>query len=186
VPLRAVVGCVALALLAAACGDGGDGAAVKIDWDLSTSHTMADTGWPKEHLKLDAVDLNPVDSVRIRFSGDRELVEPDGIRRVGLSRDRQQLTELSIHSEPLTVDGAYRLALRWCREWKLPTKPIDDWHASGGKNFNTEAYNPRQKVGPDEPEPSVKLGSSFEDEPRTTLVRLIFFWDPDLTASASG
>jgi hypothetical protein len=49
-----------------------------IDWDLSTSHTTDDVDWPKPDLS--AVEISPVESVRIRlpagrrFAGGRELV----------------------------------------------------------------------------------------------------------------
>jgi hypothetical protein len=179
--MRARAGVVALALLLAGCG-ADSGEPMKIDWDLSRSHTMNDVAWPDP--SADSIELRPIASARIRFSDDREINETSAIRRVAVDREGQQIAELAIYSTPATVEDAYRLALRWCKLWKLPTTTIDEWHAGGGEHFNVAAYNPRQQLGPNHPEPSVKVLSSFDDD-RPVIMSLQFFW-PAETADGNS
>jgi len=177
--MRARAGVVALGLLLAGCG-ADSGEPMKIDWDLSRSHTMQDVAWPDP--STDSIELGPIASARIRFSDDREVDETSAIRRVAVDREGQRIAELAIYTTPATVADAYRLALRWCRQWALPTTTIDEWHAAGGGHFNVTAYNPEQKLGPNHPEPSVKVLSSFDDD-RPVVMSLQFFWG---AATADG
>ncbi len=173
--MRALACAVAFVLFLAGCGSD-DRTAMKLDWDLSQSHTMRDVDWPDP--SIDATELRPIASVRIRFSGGRELHETGAIRRVAIDRESERVSDVSLFSKPATVDDAYSLALRWCKEWRLPTKTIDDWHAAGGKTFNMEAYDPKAKLGPNDPSVSVTVLYSFEDD-RPVIMSLSFFWGAD-------
>jgi hypothetical protein len=174
--MRGLAGAVALLLLVAGCGSDG-GTPMTIDWDLSRSHTMQDVDWSDP--SISSIEPRPLKSVRIRFSGGRELSETGGMKKLSLSREDDQLTELALFSQNATVDDAYELALRWCEEWKLPTDAIDAWHAGGGTRFNMVAYDPKDKPAAGDPFVSLKVLSSFEDD-RPVNIALIFFWPSDL------
>jgi hypothetical protein len=176
--MRALLACVVLGLLLAGCStyhadDGGDPR--RIDWDLSRSHTMDDVHWPRSEPVIDKADLRPVRSLRIRFPDGRRLTESAGINHVELFRDARQVTEIAIHSQPMTLRAAYRLALRWSREWGLATTEIERWRASGGREFNLGAYDPKADLDPARPSPSVEILHSFEDDP-PNVVALSFYW----------
>jgi hypothetical protein len=170
--MRALAVCAVMALVAAGCG-GDRKTAMKLDWDLSSSHTLGDVDWPDA--SLSAHEWTPIDSVRIRFSGGRTLNEKGVVRRVGGEREGDVVSAVLLYSHPLTAGDAYRLALRWCREWHLPPAAIDEWHDAGAKTFLATAYNPREKLGPNHPEPSVKILSSFLDD-KPVVVSLRFGW----------
>ncbi|HUC20734.1 MAG TPA: hypothetical protein VMR98_04535 [Candidatus Polarisedimenticolaceae bacterium] len=150
-----------------------------INWDLSRSHTMQDVSWPDP--STSAMELRPIESVRIKFSDSRELHETSGIRRLAIDRgfkvynQENQISDLAVYSEPLTVDDGYKLALRWCKQWDIPAKAIDEWHATGGKTFNHPAFDSRKKIDFDHPEVSILPLYSFEDD-KTVIMSLQFSW----------
>jgi hypothetical protein len=161
-----------LALLAPGCG--GDHGKM-IDWDLSASHTTKDVGWPKPDLT--AVEISPVESLRIRFPEGRELTEKDGlVHDVTMDREGDEVTGLNVDSQPKTADDAYELALRWAREWDLPTEPIERWHERGvaGSTASTGS-KPGSRLGEHGPQPALQIRHSFDDE-RPSLVSLEFDW----------
>jgi len=179
--MRGLACAVAVVLLLAGCGSD-EGTPMKLDWELSKSHTMQDVDWPDA--STNAIELRPIASVRIGISGGRELHETGGIRRVAVDRHGERISDVALYSEPATVGDAYELALRWCREWKLPTTTIDDWHAAGGKTFNMEAYDPKAKLGPNDPSVSIKVLYSFDDD-RPVIMSLSFFWGAETAAGDS-
>lgn len=152
--------------------------AFDLNWDLSHSHRQQDIPeWADSSAAdLSATELSPVNSLNIKLSDDRFVAETgQTVRRVGLYREGGQLMTVSILSYPMTADEARPLALRWCREWKLPTTEIDKWYAYGAKTFLSTAYNPKEKLDDNHPEPSVKLLPSFLDD-RPFVVSLDFGW----------
>lgn len=150
---------------------------MKLDWDLANRHTLGDVDWPDR--SVGAVEWTPIDSVKIRFSDDRAVSEKGSvIRRVGGERSGDDVRAVLLYSHPLTADAAYRLAKRWCREWKLPTAEIDSWYDAGANTFLLTAYNPQEKLGANHPEPSVKILSSFLDD-KPVVVSLRFGWIRD-------
>lgn len=183
--LALVIGGLLLALGVAACGSGGDDAgggagdakALALDWNLAGGHTMDDVHWPAEHHDLTAVDLRPIASVHFAFPGGREFTATGkDVLRVSPFRKGRVVSEINVMSHPETVDGAYALATRWAREFGIPTKPLERWHAAGGKARNVVAYDThQQRLGKDGPLPSLKLLSSFEDA-KPVSVELSFFW----------
>jgi hypothetical protein len=182
--MRALVAVVAALLLVAGCGSD-DGTPMKIDWDLSTSHTMQDVEWSDP--AISSIEPRPLDSVRIRFSGGRELHETSGMKKLALDRNGETVTELALHSDNLTADDAYELALRWARQWDLPTAKLDAWHAAGAKSYNIVAYDPKAKPAAGDPNVSLKILNSFNDE-RPFSVALDFFWprQAELQGAAAG
>src|SRR4051794_24854164 len=96
------------ALLLVGCGGGDDdggGNAVKADWDLSSSHTMQDVDWSDPG--IDALDVRPIESVRLRFPDGSVFEATSGITRIGLFRNGDQLDEVRLLADPMTVDDAY-------------------------------------------------------------------------------
>jgi hypothetical protein len=169
--MRALAICILMGLLSAGCGRE-SGPPMTLDWDLSASHTIDDVAWPDA--SLTAHEWRPA-SVRIRFSGNRMVDEDGTIRRLAGVREGNGVTDIRLYSHPLTAEDAYRLASRWCREWSLPADAIDRWHDEGDKTFLATAYNPKEKLGPNRPEPSVRILSSYLDD-KPVVVSLQFAW----------
>jgi|GEM_PF-6111619 len=182
--MRALAAVAAGLLLVAGCGSD-DGTPMKIDWDLSKSHTMQDVDWPDP--SISSIEPRPLDSVRIRFSGGRELHETSGMKKLALDRVGETVTELGLHSANLTADDAYELALRWARQWDLPTEKLEAWHAAGAKRYNIVAYDPKAKPAAGDPNVSLKVLYSFDDD-RPVSIALNFFWptQPELQGAAAG
>jgi hypothetical protein len=169
--------------LTAGCSSGGGGGDEMIDWDLSDSHTTADVDWPKPGQS--AVQVEPVDSVRIRLPAGRAFEASDGVRAVGLERKGDEVTTVQLDSEPQSTDDAYQLALRWAKEWDLPRRPLDDWYRDrragrerGQEDLTSTALataGPDERIGESGPVPSIRILHSFMDD-RPSLVSLRFFW----------
>lgn len=138
---------------------------MKVDWDLSQRSDTAAVHWPKPD--LDAVEVKPEGDVRIRFPGNRELTAPGGtIGGIFMRRQGQTVQELSVNGVPQTRAAGYERALEWARQWKLPTKPLEDWyrqyaHAPPSQPPNTETSKPAEKDGFG---PAVSILYSFNDE----------------------
>lgn len=164
--------CCVLAAAAVGCGGGEKGAdrPMKIDWDLSKSHTTEDVSWPRP--EQSAVELGPIGSVRITLPGGRTVGEEDGVvRDIALDRRGDQLRGIQLDSPPLSDEGARELAVRWAKEWGLSAAPFSGGEAtaiSGGRD---------ERIGDDGPIPSVEIRKSFRDE-QPALASLSFFW-PD-------
>jgi hypothetical protein len=173
-------------------GNGEGGTAEVIDWDLSRTHTTRDVDWPRPD--IDAVEIRPVDSVRIELPGGQAFSD-DGtiVHDVSLTRDGEHVTKVQIDSLPRTTEDAYELAIRWGREWGVPTDAIERWHHErvagrerGEENLRSTAEAIPDRgvtVGePDGPEPTVQIRYSFDDDERPSLVSLQFYWPPRLDA----
>jgi hypothetical protein len=176
--MRAVCAVVALcaALLVAGCGDDdGGGSPVKADWDLSSSHTMQDVQWRDPG--IDALNLLPIESVHLRFPDDNTFTASSGITRIGLTRNGEQLEEVRLFADPMTVDDAYALAQKWAKEYDLPLAPLQKWHAEGGSvEFRVLSVGPPgQTVGTGGPEPSLEIiDSAVDDKPAQVVLN--FGW----------
>jgi hypothetical protein len=169
---------VSAALLVAGCGggddDGGAGA-VKADWDLSSSHTMQAVDWSDPG--IDALNLQPIESVHLRFPDGRAFQAKSGITRIGLTRNGEQLEELSLFADPMTVDDAYARARTWARDYDLPLAPLQKWHAAGGSvEFRVLSVGPPgHTVGKGGPEPSLEIiDSAVDDKPAQVVLN--FAW----------
>jgi hypothetical protein len=165
-------------LAAAGCGgsESESSEGTLIDWDVSTSHTTDDVDWPKPDLS--AVEISPVESVRIRlpagrrFAGGRELVHD-----VTLDRRGDLVRGLQVDSHPRTRDQAYELAGRRADEWNLSRKPFDEWREGARKTPVLSTARQGERIGDTGPIPTVEIRHSFEDE-RPALVSLQLYW-PD-------
>lgn len=193
VDVRPLAAALLLALVLAGCGDG-TGEPVKIDWDLSRSHTVGDVEFVEP--ELTANEIKPIESVRIRlpegkvFTADGEVVHD-----VSLDREGEQLVNLQIDSEPLETDQAYELALGWAREFDLPPEPIEKWHEkrveareAGAEDVTSTTLTtpkPGVTIGPGGPEPYLQIRYSFNDE-IPSIASLQFFWKPDRSIAGSA
>jgi hypothetical protein len=165
-------------LLVAGCGGGDDdggGNAVKADWDLSSSHTMADVDWSDPG--IDALNLLPIESVRLRFPDDSVFEATSGIQRIGLTRNGDQLDEVRLFADPMTVDDAYALAVKWAKHYDLPLAPLQKWHAAGGSvESRVVSYQPSgATLGDGGPQPTLEIiDSAVEDKPAQVVLN--FGW----------
>jgi hypothetical protein len=176
---RLAVLLLATGLALSGCGgdDESGGEMKRIDWDLSKSHTTADVDWPNPD--LEATEISPVGSVRIRMPGGQAFSAGDGVvHDVTLERRGDEVITVQIDSHPRTHADAYDLAVEWAKPWGVPTKPLDDWRRGVDSDGDptVEAIAPDAPVGgPDGPEPTVQIRKSFDDE-RPSLVSLQFLW----------
>jgi hypothetical protein len=177
--VRAALAVVAVcaATLAAGCGGGNDGGGkpVKADWNLSRSHTMHDVSWTDPN--LDALNLQPIESVRLRFPDGSVFETASGITRIGLTRNGEQLDEVSLFADPMTVDEAFAQAEKWARRYDLPLAPIQRWHASGGSvETRVVSYRPSgETLGHGGPQPTLEIIASAVDHKPAQVV-LDFAW----------
>lgn len=167
-----------LAAAALATGCGGEQPAV-IDWDLSSSRTTAHVDWPTPD--LDSTVIEPIQSVRIRFPRGRVFVsDGDVVHDVTLAREDDAAKEIDliqIDSHPRTTEDAYRLAVRWAEQWRLPHASLDDWY-EGRVKTPVLTTATRAEAGPGGLVPAIEIRYSFNDE-RPALVSLRFSWAPE-------
>jgi hypothetical protein len=176
--MRALAGCVALALLMTGCGSPDYGPAKTLDWDLATSHTMNDVDWPDPSAEF--VELRPIASLTIALSDGRQVNETSAIRRIDIERIKQQVTELDIFAEPATVDEAYERALRWCKAYKLDIPALEEWHAGAGQKYGTVTKGAGTTVGSPDPSIAINASDSFDPD-RPVIMALVLFWPTDLS-----
>jgi hypothetical protein len=167
--------CLFLALIG--CG-GSDSASgdddAMIDWNLSSSHTMADVDWPKPDLS--AVEISPVEQVRIALPDGRSFeADGDTVHDITLDRRDRIVRNLQIDSHPRSEADAHELAVRWAEEWGLSREPLDRWRDGAAKTPAITSGRPGERVGDDGPVPAVEIRNSFEDD-RPALVSLQFYW----------
>jgi hypothetical protein len=147
-----------------------------IDWDLSQTHTMADVDWPKPD--LDAVDVQPDGAVHLRLPTGREFsADPGAIRHVFVKREGDTVNQIQLNTTPSSRADAHAQAVRWAKEWELPTKPLDDWYRSyadaKGQVPNALSTAPGKSVGPGGFGADVKILYSFDEEkPATASLEL--------------
>jgi hypothetical protein len=118
--------------------------------------------------------------VRIRLPGGATLDEADGIRRVGVDRERDEVTSITVFTDPLEIDAGYEKAVAWAQQFGLPREPLDRWHAraksekppdiSAGQSIDNHRF-----LGPEGPVPTVEVHTSFNDE-RPVVTSVQFFW----------
>jgi hypothetical protein len=182
--VRTVLLAGAAAMLLAGCGGGSPPGKVEkrvtIDWDVSRSHTPADVDWPRTSSDIDSTEVRPNGPVRIVLPGGAVLDEKSGVRRVGLDREGDDVTSITVFTEPLEIEAGYRKAVSWAKQFGLPTAPLDRWRAkaktekppdiTAGQSIDNHRF-----LGPEGPVPSVEVHTSFnEDRPVVTSVQ--FFW----------
>jgi hypothetical protein len=171
-----LVACVALALAGCGGSDSASGDGTVIDWDLSRSHTVDDVEWPKPDLS--AVEISPVDSVRIRLPEGRSFAsDGDVVHDLTLDRRDQIVRGVQIDSHPRSTEDAHELAVRWAGEWGLSREPLDRWRDGDTKTPVITSSRREERIGDDGPLPTVEIRKSFVDE-RPALVSLEFYW-PD-------
>jgi hypothetical protein len=147
-----------------------------IDWNLSSSHTMADVEWPKPDLS--AVEISPVEQVRIALPDGRSFeADGDTVHDITLDRRDRIIRNLQIDSHPRSEADAHELAVRWAAEWDLSREPLDRWRDGAAQTPAITSAPGRKRIGDDGPVPAVEIRNSFEDE-RPALVSLQFYW-PD-------
>ena len=153
-----------------ASGDGGD----MIDWDLSSSHTVDDVDWPKPDLS--AVEISPVESVRIELPEGRAFVAGEGVvHDVTLDRRDRVVRNVQIDSHPRSEEDAHELAVRWAEEWGLSREPLDRWRDGETKTPVITSARREERIGESGPVPALEIRNSFVDE-RPALVSLQFYW----------
>ena len=183
---RAFVGLlVALAVLLSGCGGDEPKAIV---WDLSDSHTSRDVDWPRPD--LDAVLIEPIESVRIRLPGGEVFEAGDEVQDIGMSRGvggdvGRQVRIMNIDSHPRDTDEAHALGVRWARQLGVPTGPLDEWYEQrradrerGEEDAASTALAVDSSLnlgGPNGPQPAVRILYSFEDD-RPSIVSLELGW----------
>jgi hypothetical protein len=147
-----------------------------IDWNLSRSHTVDDVEWPKP--ELSAVEISPVDSVRIRLPGGRSFAsDGDVVHDITLDRRERIVREVQIDSHPRRADEAHELAVRWAGDWGLSREPLDRWREGDAKTPVITSLRREERLGEDGPLPTVEIRRSFIEE-LPALVSLEFYW-PD-------
>jgi hypothetical protein len=177
VRLSMLAACLLLALTGCggsdtASGDGGD----MIDWDLSSSHTVDDVDWPKPDLS--AVEISPVESVRIELPDGRAFEAEEGVvHDVTLDRRDRVVRNVQIDSHPRSEEDAHELAVRWAEEWDLSREPLDRWRDGETKTPVITSARPAERIGESGPVPALEIRNSFVDE-RPALVSVQFYW-PD-------
>lgn len=171
-----LVACLLLALTGCGGSESAEGDEAMIDWDLSSSHTMADVDWPKPDLS--AVEISPVEQVHIALPGGRSFeADGDTVHDITLDRRGRIVRNLQIDSHPLGKADAHELAVRWAEEWELSREPLDRWRDGAAKTPAITSGRPAERIGEDGPVPAVEIRNSFEDD-RPALVSLQFYW-PD-------
>jgi hypothetical protein len=171
----------AACLLLALSGCGGSDTAsgdedAMIDWNLSSSHTVDDVDWPKPDLS--AVEISPVESVRIQLPEGRSFEAEDGVvHDVTLDRRDRVLRHVQIDSHPRSEADAYELAVRWAEEWGLSREPLARWRDGETKTPVITSARREERIGEAGPVPALEIRNSFVDE-RPALVSLQFYW-PD-------
>jgi hypothetical protein len=171
----------AACLLLALSGCGGSDTAsgdedAMIDWDLSSSHTVDDVDWPKPDLS--AVEISPVESVRIELPEGRSFEAEEGVvHDVTLDRRDRVLRNVQIDSHPRSEADAHELAVSWAEEWDLSREPLDRWRDGAAKTPAITSARPAERIGDDGPVPVVEIRNSFQDD-NPALVSLQFYW-PD-------
>jgi hypothetical protein len=181
--VRTVLLAGAAAILLAGCGGGSEPKAekrVSIDWDVSRSHIPADVDWARTSSDVDSREVRPNGPVRIRLPGGAVLDEKTGVRRIALDREGDQVTSITVFTEPLSVDAGHRQAVAWAKQFGLPTEPLDRWHAkaetekppdiTAGQSIDNHRF-----LGPEGPVPSVEVRTSF-DRDRPVVASVQFFW----------
>jgi hypothetical protein len=177
----ALIGALAACLVLALAGCGGSESAsgepdAMIDWDLSASHTVDDVDWPKPDLS--AVEISPVESVRIALPEGRSFAaDPGVVHDVTLDRRERLVRNLQIDSEPRSRADAHELAVRWADDWDLSREPLDRWRDGAAKTPVITSARREERIGDAGPVPAVEIRNSFVDE-RPALVSLSFYW-PD-------
>jgi len=164
----------------------------RVDWDLSTGHTVADVDFPRPDLT--STEVAPIESARIRLPGGRVFTGGEELERIFLTREGNQITEMLINTKPMTTDEAYQLAVRRAGEWGLPREPLDKWHSErlaqrqrGEENLDSTVQSSRSgaNVGEGGPVPSLEILASFVDD-KPSIVSVSFFWDADREAPRDG
>jgi hypothetical protein len=171
-----LVACLLLALNGCGGSESDEGDEAMIDWNLSSSHTMADVDWPKPDQS--AVEISPVEQVRIELPAGRSF-ESDGdtVHDITLDRRDRIVRNLQIDSHPRSEADAHELAVRWAEEWGLSREPLDRWRDGAAKTPAITSAPGGERIGENGPVPTVEIRNSFEDE-NPALVSLQFYW-PD-------
>ena len=179
---RAGLAAVAATLVIVMAPCGGEGKPKVIDWDLSSSHTAADVGWPND---LDAHEIQPVSSVRIVLPEGRVFEAGDEVHDVNLLREGDEVRDIQIDYEPATTEEAYRRAISLATEWGLERDKLDEWiaerraqRAGGEENTSSRglASAPRTvTIGPDGPFVVIETRYSFDDS-KPVIVSLGLIW----------
>jgi hypothetical protein len=122
-----------------------------LQWNFTQSHLVTDA--PGFDNGRDAQDLQPIESLSIRFPGETTLEEGGAVvRRVAPSRSGSEVTRVVVASQPQSEGSAHALASRWAKAFGVP-----------------------HRIGTGGPIPSVTIGpSSGADKP--FLVTLTFTW----------
>ena len=175
--MRAIWLAAALALGLIGCGDS-EKPAKMIDWDLSKQPTMEDVDWPKPSDSV--VSIEPVESVDLRLPEDESFQAKGDLKRVFLERKAKDVTLVAVHTQPKTVEDAYKTASTWASHFDLPTKPLRDWEqkrksGEADKIATAVSAEPDRTIGKDGPSPSVEIKYSFDEE-RPSFVILELFW----------
>jgi hypothetical protein len=172
----ALVACLLLALTGCGGSESASGDESMIDWDLARSHTVSDVDWPKPDLS--AVEISPVDEVRIELPGGRSFeAGGDVVHDITLDRRDRIVRNVQIDSHPRSAADAHELAVRWAEDWGLSREPLDRWRDGATKTPAITSARRTDRIGDTGPLPTVEIRNSFQDD-RPALVSLQFYW-PD-------
>jgi len=153
------------------------------EWDLSTSHTLADID---NHRTTD-----PFTSLRILLPEGHVFEAADVEYALPVDRSDGILTQLVVSYGPETVDDAYNRAIALAAEWDLTdTTGINTWYErarttpaetvykiDSTKAFAKNPANPEPTLGPDGPTVRVTIGPS-SGLAQPALVQFELNWPP--------
>ena len=151
-----------------------------VDWDLSSSHTMEDVGWPEDRLASRQIAVEPIESLNVTFPGGLSYQGADDVKRVWLVREGNIVYLVQIDFEPQTLDDAYERAKQLSAEWDLDTDELTHWDDREAASPDDEPLEESgvaegKKISSANAHPYVEISYSFDDE-RPALVSLAMVW----------
>ena len=164
---------------------------MRIEWDLSSEHTLDQVTWQAENLDLDTTSIEPLESVRLRLPAGQVLRMTDRVKRIILYRrsknleplpapEGRVLTAVEVYSDPLSVEDAYRRAQAYADQFDLPRSAVEAWRERRGQGVDPVtdrtiiAADDTQLGGAGGPIPHVELVSTGT----TWTVSVQLYWPP--------
>ena len=138
-----------------------------ISWDLSSSHTLEDVGWPDDRDASTQIAFEDIESVDVTFPGDLTIEAGDEVHRIWVERDDNEVVLVQIDFENQTAEDALDRAKDLADAWDIPTEPLDEWFdeipaQEGGAEVSHNALAPGEAI--DGIKPEVHVLYSFNDE----------------------
>jgi hypothetical protein len=164
----------ALLLCGACVNQGGK----TIDWDLSSSHTSEDVGWPEDRDAATQVAFEDVESVNLTFPGGLTLEADDEVLRVWAERVGDEIVLVQVDFEIQTPEDALERAKDLAEEWDVDTEPLDEWfdqipELDAGAEVSHNALALGEETAGVKPQ--IEILYSFNDE-RPSVVTAVMNW----------